>query len=166
VTSHEWIDRRSLALDKAIAQKLQQEPQLLQRAKDTLQRWIHQREPEIPLALQEWQEILDTWLKILELLTSFDEEARRLRQSSPFCGILSEEERLVIFRKFRSQRAMKSKPKPGLKAVAWSPAAENQFLVRFAEMREMVRQISLQLNELELFFRAFDVLESKQRVQH
>jgi hypothetical protein len=54
--------------------------------------------------LIEWQEILENWPleKVLGLLTSFDEEARRLRQSSPFCGILSQEERLAIFKEYEA----------------------------------------------------------------
>jgi hypothetical protein len=104
--SHEWIDQRSLALDKAIAEKLRAEPELLQRAKDTLQRWILQRQPAVPKALVEWEEILNTWRfeNILALLTSSEEEATRLRQSSPFCGILTQQERLKIFQMYDSLR--------------------------------------------------------------
>jgi len=105
--THEWIDQRSLALDKAIALKLRVEPDLLQRAKDNLQRWIQQRQPGVPEALLEWKEILDTWPfeKILDFLTSSEQEPTRLRQSSPFCGILTEEERIAIFREYEARRA-------------------------------------------------------------
>jgi hypothetical protein len=105
--THEWIDQRSLALDKAIVRKLLAEPALLQRAKDNLQRWIQQRRPAVPQVLVEWQEILETWPfeKIIELLSSSEQEACRLRQSSPFCGILSEEERTAIFQEYEALRA-------------------------------------------------------------
>jgi len=105
--THEWIDQRSLALDKAIVQKLLVQPALLHRAKDNLQRWIQQRQPTVPQVLLEWQEILDTWPfeRIIELLTSSEQEPRRLRQSSPFCGILSEEERTAIFQEYEALRA-------------------------------------------------------------
>jgi hypothetical protein len=43
--------------------------------------------------------------RILELLASSDEHPRRLRQSSPFCGILSPEERLAILKDYESRRA-------------------------------------------------------------
>jgi hypothetical protein len=104
--THEWIDQRSLALDKAIVEKLRAQPALLQRAKDNLRRWIQERQPKAPPALLEWQEILDTWPldRILEFLGSSEEEPRRLRQSSPFCGILSEEERTAIFQEYESLR--------------------------------------------------------------
>jgi len=52
----------------------------------------------------EWLEILDTrsFDDVLDLLGRFDENTRRLRQSSPFCGILSEEERMTIFKKYET----------------------------------------------------------------
>ena len=43
-------------------------------------------------------------MEILDLLRSDTEDARRLRQSSPFCGILSEEERLAVFREYETAR--------------------------------------------------------------
>lgn len=104
--SHEWIDQRSLALDRAIAQKLIKDPELLQCAKETLQRWIRQRQPEAPKVMLEWQEILNHWPfeKILKLLTSSEPEPTRLRQSSPFCGILTREERAEIFQEYEACR--------------------------------------------------------------
>jgi hypothetical protein len=104
--THAWIDQRSLALDRAIAQTLRAQPQMLERVKATLGRWIEQRQASVPPVLIEWREILDDWSleKILDLLTSADERPRRLRQSSPFCGILSPEERLAIFKEYESIR--------------------------------------------------------------
>jgi hypothetical protein len=105
--THEWIDQRSLALDRAIARKLGAQPALLRRAKTTLERWIEERQPCVPTVLLEWREILDHWPpeRILGLLTSAEERPTRLRQSSPFCGILSPQERLAIFKEYESSRA-------------------------------------------------------------
>lgn len=102
--THEWIDQRSLALDQAIADKLQQQPELLEKARANLQRWIQQQQPAVPSVFREWQRILDTWTieNILDLLRSSNQEARRLRQSSPFCGILSQEERIAIFKAYEA----------------------------------------------------------------
>lgn len=102
--THDWVDRRSLALDQAIAKKIRNQPELLQKAQTTLQKWIEQK-PVVPPVFFEWQDILTQWPqeRILELLTRFDEEARRLRQSSPFCGILSPEERMAIFNEYESR---------------------------------------------------------------
>jgi hypothetical protein len=105
--THEWVDQRSLALDQAIARRLEQQPELLQKAKANLTRWIEQEQPGVPRVLREWEEILDNWPveRILELLRSSEQEARRLRQSSPFCGILSPEERLAIFKEYEARAA-------------------------------------------------------------
>jgi hypothetical protein len=105
--SHEWIDERSLALDRQVAAKLRADPSLLRRAHTTLDRWLAQRPAAVPPVLCEWQEILchSPLERILELLTSSDEDACRLRQSSPFCGILSPEERLAILKEYEARRA-------------------------------------------------------------
>jgi hypothetical protein len=105
--SHEWIDQRSLALHEEVAQMLQQKPELLGKAKTTLARWIEQRPTDVPAVLVEWQNILETWPieKTLELLRSPDEDARRLRQSSPFCGFLTPEKRLEILKEYEALRA-------------------------------------------------------------
>ena len=102
--THEWIDQRSLAFDRAIAEKLRADPFLLGRAQRTLERWLQQRRSAPPPVLAEWHDILVGWPldRILDLLTSADENARRLRQSSPFCGILTPEERLAILKEYES----------------------------------------------------------------
>jgi hypothetical protein len=104
--THEWIDRRSLAFDLAIADMIRTQPNLLRNAQDTLDRWIERRRPSVPPVLLQWQEILSSWPleRILDLLTSFEEEPRRLRQSSPFCGILPRETRLAILKEYESRR--------------------------------------------------------------
>jgi hypothetical protein len=74
--SHEWIERRSLALDRLIAQKLAERPELLQHAVRTLERWIAQRQPQPPAAPLEWRQILRerSLPEILELLLSNSDE--------------------------------------------------------------------------------------------
>jgi hypothetical protein len=105
--SHEWIDRRSLALEEEVARMLREQPELLNRAKANLERWISQRQPDVPKVMLEWHDILYNWPfeEILSLLTRFDEEARHLRQSSPFCGILPPEKRMAIINEYEALRA-------------------------------------------------------------
>ena len=83
------------------------DPPLLRRTRATLDRWLAQRASAAPSVLREWQEILAHWPleRILDLLTSSDENTRRLRQSSPFCGILSREERQAILKDYEARRA-------------------------------------------------------------
>jgi len=98
-SDHKRIEERSLRLHEEIARRLQKDPQLLQIAKGNLVRWIG-RDGETP-AWREWSEILDGPLsRVLSVLLSPDERGARLRQSSPFCGILSPRERWKIYESF------------------------------------------------------------------
>jgi len=85
-----------------IARKISRNPRLLEVARGNLERWIraHGRDP--PVVYLEWQRILSRpWTEIAALLTELSENATRLRQSSPFPGILTEAERRRIDAAFR-----------------------------------------------------------------
>jgi hypothetical protein len=102
--SHQWIDRRSLALHEAVAAKLAADPALLDLARANLGRWLSGR----PIAaLREWQELLETasLQEILTILRSSDERSARLRQSSPFAGALTPMERQRILDLYEARRA-------------------------------------------------------------
>jgi hypothetical protein len=102
--SHEWIDQRSLALHEAVAARLEAQPQLLEVARANLKRWLAARPAA---ALREWQRLLDSLPlpQLIQLLRSPEEEAARLRQSSPFAGILTPAERQAILARYESSRA-------------------------------------------------------------
>ena len=103
VRSHQWIDQRSLALHEAVAVKLEAQPQLLEVARRNLERWLQQN---AATALREWRRILDSrpLPDVVALLRSSSEEAMRLRQSSPFAGLLTTEERRAIMAAYESRR--------------------------------------------------------------
>jgi hypothetical protein len=104
VRSHEWIDQRSLALHEAVAAKLEADAQLVEIARANLQRWLStSRNP----ALLEWRRLLDTLPQpeLLSLLRSRGDDAARLRQSSPFAGLLTPRERQAILDRHESRRA-------------------------------------------------------------
>ena len=94
-------DERSLALHRMIAEKLRQAPNLLQIPRDNISRW-KERKGHLPPSICEWEHILNTKTReeLLELLESDSEESIRLRSSSPFTGILSENERAKIFESY------------------------------------------------------------------
>lgn len=104
VRSHEWIDRRSLALHEAVARKLEVAPELLAVARANLERWLASG-PVV--ALLEWRRLIDEQPieQVVAVLRSDDESARRLRQSSPFAGILSTSERHAILQQYDAQRS-------------------------------------------------------------
>lgn len=96
--SHAWIDQRSLELAKAIAVKLRADPSLIDVARRNLGRWKARMEIW-PRALREWEAILErgSLEEILEVLLDTGDTGCRLRQSSPFTGILTASERKAIF---------------------------------------------------------------------
>ena len=106
MTDHRRIDERSLAFGRAVAAKLKARPELIARAKATLERWLTTCSPRARGTLLEWLETLNGPTDaVLHLLTSPDERATRLRQSNPFAGVLSPQERNAILRKFESDDA-------------------------------------------------------------
>jgi len=100
---HQWIDQRSLALHEAVAERIAAQPELLEQARANLRRWLAAGDSP---ALQEWQQLLDSLplAELLALLRSPDERAVRLRQSSPFAGILPPRERQAILNRYESRR--------------------------------------------------------------
>jgi hypothetical protein len=96
-SDHSRLDERSLALHRLVAEKLLDDPALLDRARGNLRRWQESNGSPSP-ALAEWQQILTgTADQVARFLVERSERATRLRQSSPFTGILSEPERLAIY---------------------------------------------------------------------
>lgn len=104
---HRLIDERSLAFDRLIAEKLQRDPTLLEKARANLARWLQTTDLRSAPDLLEWQRLLAQPLdKILAVLVSSGERAMRLRQSSPFCGILTPVERLAIIREYHARESV------------------------------------------------------------
>ena len=102
-SAHRVLNARSLAMHAVIAQKIERDPQLLKIPRRNLARWQAQRQGETPPWLTEWQRILDRpWPAIAALMTELTENATRLRQSSPFAGVLSAAERRRIYEAFRA----------------------------------------------------------------
>ena len=98
---HQLIDQRSLALARAIAEKIAAQPALIARAESNLHRWLQTCSPAARPVLLEWQSLLKGSLEdLLEVLRDPGEHGTRLRQSNPFAGVLSAEERMAIFEEF------------------------------------------------------------------
>jgi hypothetical protein len=97
--SHPWHDQLGLLYHRAIAEKIRRQPALLQTAKDNLRRWLAAEPGATPSeARREWQLILDSGdvAEIIRVMTDPSEEGHRRRQSTPFAGLLSPEERRAI----------------------------------------------------------------------
>ena len=78
-------------MHREIAKRIDADPSLLNKALGNIARWSRQM-GRTPPALAEWQGLLRTlpWEQIRPHLVEDDEESRRLRQSSPFVGILTQ----------------------------------------------------------------------------
>jgi len=92
---HDVNDAISLEIGKRVAARLRQDPRVLQIARENLARWSHRNADSASLlrCYAEWQILLDRPLEeICQILQSDDEESRRLRQNSPFAGVLTASE--------------------------------------------------------------------------
>ncbi len=97
--SHRQIEERSLAMVVQIVSRIDQDPERagLLKARENCRRW------PASAALQEWQAILTRpWEEIRKILLDPGAEGCRLRQSDPFVGILSPQERWAVYRSFPS----------------------------------------------------------------
>lgn len=103
--THHEIDRRSLLLHRIVSGKLLRDPALIERSRATVSRW-RSSNPDAP-ALREWEDLLARMNvhDLVSFLRSRNERATRLRQSSPFVGILTEAERTSVMQKYAAARA-------------------------------------------------------------
>jgi hypothetical protein len=93
----------SLALHSRIAQKIAVNPLLIGIARRNVKAWSRAAGKEAPRYLAEWRRILERpWPQIAALITEQSERAARLRQSSPFAGVLTAKERRRIYDAFRA----------------------------------------------------------------
>lgn len=100
---HRLLEARSLAMHCLIARKVAADASLLRRARGNLAAWCARYDKDIPRALDEWRRILDRpWPEIAALITDPCEEAARLRQSSPFAGVLTPTQRRRVYEAFRA----------------------------------------------------------------
>ena len=98
--THAQIDNRSLALARAVVAVIDGDSARrgLERARCVCARWG--RESPSPV-VAEWQRILaGSWDSIRAVLLDVGEKGKRLRQSSPFCGILTARQRWDIYKRF------------------------------------------------------------------
>lgn len=97
VQTHQQIDQRSLRMVREIVARIDADPERrgLEHARNVCRRWV--ANGNVPA--REWMEILQRpWEEIRAVLLDESDEGQRLRQSDPFVGILSPQERWAIYR--------------------------------------------------------------------
>lgn len=103
VDPHRLAEQRSLAIHGHIARRLAREPGLLEAARRRVAGWLEDRSVH-PAYAGAWARALAGPLEdLVRLLTDPGEEARALRQCSPFAGAVEPRERWRIWREVRHE---------------------------------------------------------------
>jgi hypothetical protein len=101
VKNHQQIDRRSLRMVRKIVASIDADPERrgLEHAKRVCEKWVARG--NVPA--REWMSILTRpWEEVRRVLLDDSDDGQRLRQSDPFCGILTPQERWTIYREARA----------------------------------------------------------------
>ena len=98
--SHPWHDQLGLRYHQAIADRILANPDLRRVAVENIDRWIARNDypPSVLTELGRWRQLLTT-APVAELLTAMldpTDHGHRMRQNTPFAGILSQDERRRI----------------------------------------------------------------------
>lgn len=94
--AHELQDLQSLVLHEEAVRRAKADPALVERAQNTVERWLASGDSRSASLLREWQAILKaaSWRKVL----SRTRHGQQLRQASPLVTILPEDVRLGILK--------------------------------------------------------------------
>ncbi len=100
--SHHRVDRLNAAEDRRIAAMISRDPRVLAVARANLARWMAADGKDVRAVFREWHAVLYrlTPAEVAAFLRSETPMARRLRQSSPMAGILSETARRAIRKRY------------------------------------------------------------------
>ncbi|MBX6332112.1 MAG: helix-turn-helix domain-containing protein [Gemmatimonadaceae bacterium] len=106
VRTHAELDERALATAAAIAERLERDPSLVARALDFVERRLADASPRERHELEEWRRLLRTAspMRLRRFLVDRGERATRLRQTLPFLGVLTDEERAALLGATANQR--------------------------------------------------------------
>jgi hypothetical protein len=101
---HEIADRRSIILHERVAQLMLEDPSIQDRARQRVQQW--RRSGSVAQAYTDaWEGLLSCSVpEVVAVLRRDDDEARQLRQVSPFAGVLSARERWDLLRREKAER--------------------------------------------------------------
>jgi len=101
---HAFHDAVSLEIARRIAQGLPEHPEWLDFARRNLERWsrLNQSAPSLLRCYEEWRQLLTRPVgDLCAALIAETDEGQRIRQNSPFAGILSPREVWDIKARFR-----------------------------------------------------------------
>jgi hypothetical protein len=90
--NHSETDLVSLELARRVAERMRWQPEVVDFARANLERWSRQNRsvPSLLRCYAEWQQLLSRPIaEICDLLCAESDQAQRLRQNSPFAGVLA-----------------------------------------------------------------------------
>ncbi len=100
---HALAEERSIELHRLVADRLRADSLLVARARERVRVWVRERRVSRPLA-EAWLGVLERPLQeIAALLVDRGEDARRLRQTSPFAGVIDPRARWAVWRSVRER---------------------------------------------------------------
>ena len=105
LVQHDRHDRVSLELARHIAGGLRSHPEWIEQARQNLARWskLNADSPQLLRSYDEWRSILAGPVEsIVAVLIAETDEGQRLRQNSPFAGVLAAQEVWEIKRRFHA----------------------------------------------------------------
>lgn len=109
--THQTLDQRSLALHRLIAEKIKRNPMLFEKVVNTLIRWKSIVAASSQPYVHEWELLVQQGMaQCLSVATEESPRATALRQSSPFCGILTNAERTQFFKTWRPVQDETTRP--------------------------------------------------------
>ena len=101
--THERNDRYSLLLHRDLARLLRSDESLLARGRRNILRWQAMHGHSVP-AWDEWLRLIDSGADaVAKIMVDEGEEATRLRQSTPFAGIVPNRRRWELLKESRRE---------------------------------------------------------------
>jgi hypothetical protein len=98
---HAAAEDVSLELHRAVAERLLEDPALVERARERVAGWLRDGPVARPYA-EAWQAVLAEPVEaVARFLADPGEKARQMRQASPFAGVLDPRTRWSIWRRAR-----------------------------------------------------------------
>lgn len=98
---HALAEARSLALHRLIAERVRADPTLIAAARDRLARWAESGALSAAYVTR-WTQVLSDPAALEVVLTADTEDARALRQTTPFAFVVPPRERWRIWRETKA----------------------------------------------------------------
>jgi hypothetical protein len=105
----QYMDDRSLAMHQLVVAKIRHDPALFAKAQTNVSRWQTMACARTQPYLQDWQSLINLGVdECLAVAVEDSARANALRQSSPFAGVLSHQERNLFLKNWDKLHAARA----------------------------------------------------------